>query len=68
MSKNVFYVEKRPEGGFAARKPGAERASYVKPTQAGTIAKIKQSVPGATIHVERVRYTEGGSPDKWRKP
>jgi hypothetical protein len=23
--------------------------------------------PNATIHVERVRHTDGGSPDKWRK-
>jgi hypothetical protein len=71
MSKkdsNNLFVERRPEGDYAVRKPGSERASAVKPTQGEAIERAKQLNPDAAIHVERVRNTTGGSPDKWRKP
>lgn len=62
-----FFIEKRPEGDYAIRKPKSERASAVAPTQADAIARAKQLNPDATIRVERVRKTSSGSPDKWRK-
>ncbi|MFM0160791.1 DUF2188 domain-containing protein [Paraburkholderia sediminicola] len=67
MSNNL-YVEQRPDGSYAVRKPGAERASAVEPTQRQAIDRARQLNPDAAIHVERVRNTSGGSPDKWRKP
>lgn len=68
MSKGNLFVERRPEGDYAVRKPNSERASAVAPTQAEAIDRARQLNPDATIHVERVRNTTGGNPDKWRKP
>jgi len=65
---NNLYVERRPEGDYAVRKPNSERASAVAPTQAEAIGRARQLNPDAAVHVERVRNTTGGSPDKWRKP
>jgi hypothetical protein len=68
MSDKRIYVERRPEGDYAVRKPGSERASDVTRTQAGAIERAREISPGASVHVERVRYTSGGKPDKWRRP
>lgn len=65
---NNLFVERRPEGDYAVRKPNAERASAVTRTQEEAIQRAREINPGAAIHVERVRHTNGGSPDKWRKP
>lgn len=62
-----LFVEKRPEGDFAVRKANSERASDVLPTQAEAIARAKELNPGGSPLVERVRKTEGGKPDQWRK-
>ncbi len=67
MSNNLF-VERRPQGDYAVRKPDAERASAVLPTQADAIARARQLNPDAAVHVERVRTTTKGGPDQWRKP
>jgi pyridoxine/pyridoxamine 5'-phosphate oxidase len=66
-SKNL-YVERRPEGDYAVRKPNSERASAVAPTQAQAIERARELNPNAAVHVERVRHTSVGNPDKWRKP
>lgn len=68
MSDKRIYVEQRPEGDYAVRRPGAERASAVEPTQAKAIERARELNPGVAPHVERVRETSVGSPDKWRKP
>ena len=68
MSDNNFYIERREEGNYAIRKPNAERASGTAATQAEAIEKAKKMNPDAAIHVERVRHTSKGTPDKWRKP
>ncbi|MGI4857452.1 MAG: DUF2188 domain-containing protein [Janthinobacterium lividum] len=65
---NNLFVEQRPDQkDYAVRKPDSERASAVAPTQAEAIQRAKELNPEAAIHVERVRHTEGGDPDKWRK-
>jgi hypothetical protein len=64
--KNAVFVEKHPNG-YAVLRPNAERASAVLPTQAQAIQRAAEIAPGAAIHVERVRHTEAGGPDKWRK-
>jgi Uncharacterized protein conserved in bacteria (DUF2188) len=66
MSNN-YYIEKRKQGDFAIRKQNSLRASAVEPTQAKAIQTAKEMNPKAALHVERVRYTQNGSPDKWRK-
>ena len=67
MSKDEFFIEKREQGDYAIRKPNSERASGVTDTQKEAIDKAKELNPNATIHVERVRHTPNGKPDKWRK-
>jgi uncharacterized protein YdaT len=66
MSK--IFVERRPEGDYAVRRPNSQRASDVLPTQREAIERAKQLNNGNAPHVERVRHTDKGGPDKWRKP
>lgn len=67
MSKEKFFIEKRKQGDYAIRKPNSERSSDVQPTQRDAIERAKELNPDAIIHIERVRHSEGGNPDKWRK-
>lgn len=67
MKDDAFYIERRAEGDYAVRRPGADRASAVEPTQGEAVARARQMNPDAAIHVERVRHTADGTPDKWRK-
>lgn len=68
MSDEQLFVERRPEGDYAVRKPNSERASAVLPTQAEAIARARELSPSKAPLVERVRHTGAGRPDKWRKP
>ncbi len=67
MSKNEIFIEKH-ENGFAVLRPNADRASAVCPTQAEAIQRAAEIAPTAEILVERVRHTDVGHPDQWRKP
>ncbi len=68
MDKDRLFVERRPQGDYAVRKPNSERASAVRPTQAEAIERAREINPAKQPLVERVRHTTGGNPDKWRKP
>jgi hypothetical protein len=70
MSKpeKTLFVEQRPGGDYAVRKPDSERASAVAPTQKEAIEIARKLNPGVAPHVERVRDTKVGGRDKWRKP
>lgn len=68
MPKERLFVERRPQGDYAVRRPNSERASDVLPTQKEAIERARELNPNMQPLVERVRHTEGGSPDKWRKP
>ena len=68
MTMNRLFVEKRPEGDYAVRKPNSERASAVLPTQAEAIQRARDLSPNTSPLVERVRHTSKGKPDQWRKP
>jgi hypothetical protein len=65
--KHELYVERRPQGDYAVRRGGSERASMTAPTQKAAIEKAENLDPKAAILVERVRDTNLGSRDKWRK-
>jgi hypothetical protein len=65
--KDRFFVERRPQGDYAVRKPDSERASDVLPTQAEAIERARELGHGNAPLVERVRHTTTGNPDKWRK-
>lgn len=66
MSKHSLYVERRDDGDYSVRRPGADRASATAPTQQKAIQRAEQIDPKAAIHVERVRDTSRGGRDKWR--
>jgi hypothetical protein len=68
VDKKQLFVEQRPQGDFAVRRPGSERASAVAPTQAEAIQRARELEPGKAPLVERVHNTSAGHPDKWRKP
>jgi Uncharacterized protein conserved in bacteria (DUF2188) len=68
VNKGKLFVERRPQGDYAVRKPDSQRASSTSETQAEAIAQARAMEPNATVLVERVRFTATGKPDKWRKP
>lgn len=68
MGNKDLFVERRHQGDFAVRRANSERASAVAPTQAKAIEKAHKLEPEAPVLVERVRYTNRGKPDQWRKP
>ncbi len=68
MPKKELYVERREDGDYAIRRPGSDRASDVRDTQSDAIDRARDIEPDAAIQVERVRNTNRGSRDKWRKP
>lgn len=68
MAKDQLFVERRPEGDYAVRRGGSERASDVRPTQSEAIERARELAPGRAPLVERVRDTSVGGRDKWRKP
>jgi len=68
MAKEELFIERRPQGDYAVRRGGAERASAVEPTQAEAIERAKEINNGGPVLVEHVRNTDVGHRDKWRKP
>jgi hypothetical protein len=63
-----IYVERRPDGDYAVRRPDSDRASAVEPTQREAIDRARELNRGVAPHVERVRNTVRGRRDHWRKP
>jgi hypothetical protein len=68
MADKEIFVERRDQGDYAIRRPNSDRASDVRPTQAEAIERAEEIAPNARILVERVRDTNRGRRDKWRKP
>ena len=67
-SLNPIFIERRPQGGYAVRKGGSERASAVRPTQAQAIERARELSRNGAILVERAHDAARGSRDRWRKP
>ncbi len=66
--KDEFFIEKRPQqGDYAVRRPDSDRASVVTLTQGEAIEWVKERHPEAKPDIERVRHTDRGRPDHWRK-
>ena len=42
MAKERLFVEQRPQGDYAVRKPDSERASAILPTQAKAIERARE--------------------------
>ena len=68
MSGKLFVEQREKEGDYVVRRPGAERASGRADTQAEAIDVARDLDPTAAILVERVRDTNVGGRDKWRRP
>ena len=62
-----IYIERRDEGDYAVRQEHSKRASAIAPTQAKAIAKAEKMFPDIKPDVERVRHTNKGKPDQWRR-
>jgi len=62
-----LYVEQQDDGRFAVKHSNAKKASAVFDTQAEAIEKARRMNPGHSPDVERVRHTNRGKPDQWRK-
>ena len=67
MSEKRFYVERRDDGKYKVMKPNADRASAVADTQKEAIEKAREMNPGKSPDVERVKHTDKGKPDQWRR-
>jgi hypothetical protein len=68
MGGKLFIEKREGEGDYAIRRPDAARISGHEATQAEAIERAREIDPNAAILVERVRNTEKGRRDKWRKP
>lgn len=62
-----LFVERREQGDYAVRRPGSQRASDVLRTQEEAIQRARELEPNTRPDVERVRHTNAGKPDQWRK-
>lgn len=68
MSGKLFVERREKEGDYAIRRGGAGRISDHADTQAEAIERAREIDPSAAVLVERVRNTNVGGRDKWRKP
>jgi ABC-type hemin transport system substrate-binding protein len=68
MSGKLFIERREKEGDYVIRRAGSERASGHEDTHAEAIERARKIDPDAAILVERVRDTDVGGRDKWRKP
>ena len=67
-SLNPIFVERRSDGGYTVRRLGTGRAIYVGSTQREAIERARELAPDRVPLVERVRDTDGGRRDRWRRP
>lgn len=68
MSGKLFIEKREKEDDYAIRRPNAARISGHEATQSEAIERAREIDPNASILVERVRNTDQGHRDKWRKP
>ena len=67
MKAKRLYIERRPQGDYAVREEHSKRASAVAATQKEAIGKARELNPGVAPDVERVKHTNRGKPDQWRR-
>lgn len=66
--KGDVYIERRTaEKDYAVRQEHSNRASATASTQEKAIEKARKLFPDVRPDVERVRHTNKGKPDQWRK-
>jgi hypothetical protein len=52
LNKDQLFVERRPPGDYAVRRPNSQRASDVLPTQADAIERARELNPDTPPLVE----------------
>ena len=67
MPKRHVYIERRPDGKYEVKLARQSNPGIVKGTQKAAIDAAKQRYPESQPDVERVRNTNRGHRDKWRK-
>ena len=66
-SMSHIYIERNPQGIYEVKEKGNPKPVAVAPTQKEAEQKANKLYPGVGLDVERVRHTDKGEPDKWRK-
>jgi uncharacterized protein YdaT len=67
VSTDKHYFIEKTDDGYATRAKGSDRASAVSGTQKEAIERARELNPHDHPDVARVRHTENGGPDRWRK-
>jgi hypothetical protein len=62
-----YFIEQMKDGRYAIRPKGSERAAGTFDTQREAIERANQLNPDDHPDVERVRNTDVGGRDKWRR-
>jgi len=62
-----IYIERNQQGHYEVKEKGNPIPVAVAPTQKEAEQKAHQLYPGVHPDVERVRTTDKGHPDQWRK-
>jgi hypothetical protein len=61
------YIERNVAGQYDVKERGNPKPIATAPTQREAEEKVKQLFPAVRPDVERVRHTNKGEPDKWRR-
>ena len=67
MEAKRLYIERRLQGDYAVWEEHSKRASAIAPTQKEAIERARELKPGIAPDVERLRRTNRGKPDQWRR-
>ncbi len=66
-TKKHYFVEQTDDLRYAVRAKGSKRATDILDTQREAIDRVDELNPNDRPDVERVRDTQNGGRDKWRK-
>jgi uncharacterized protein YdaT len=66
-NSDAMRIEKRDDGRFGIKRPGAKRVSDIKDTQAEAVARARELDPGTAPIAKRVRKKAGAKVGTWRK-
>jgi uncharacterized protein YdaT len=64
---DALRIQKRNDGRFEVKRPGAKRASAIKDTQTEAVARARELDPGKAPIAKRVRKKPGTKRGTWRE-
>lgn len=62
-----IYIERNSKGEYEVKQQGNPVPVAVKPTQQQAEQAAQRLFPSVKPDIERVRHTQVGHPDQWRK-